>query len=236
MLWTLKDNEQARADAQGVPPITRSVISLVGEPLAVVAAKLHDMAESATGSMLLLTDVGALASDGAAVSSGSSGGATAARALAAVLSSLPVRACVVLLGETRELPALLRDTAGLGACFPPPLLLPALNATQVAADVVRRANTLRLVVPPQLEHRLIVHISGGGGGGNGAPVAEITAHSEQLVEMLLLQAVGALARRTAATAAAEDAKLADGCEMGGGSADGGSATMHELTMEDFGLP
>jgi len=214
---------------QGASPTTRSVLSLVGESLAVIVAKLHDMAEAATGSMLLLTDVGALATDGAGAGSGSTGGTTAARALAAVLSPLPARACVVLLGDTLELPALLRNTAGLGACFPPPLLLPALDATQVAAAVVRRADALRLVVPPQLESRLVAHVSGGGGGGNGALAADLTAQSGQLVDMLLLQAVGALARRT--SAAAEDAKLADGRELGVG----GSATTHELAPEDFGL-
>ena len=203
------------------------MLSFIGEPLAVIFAKLHDMAEAATGSMLLLTDVGALATDGSGAGSGSTGGATAVRALAAVLSKLPARACVVLLGDTQELPALLRDSSGLGACFPPPLLLPPLNATQVAAAVVRRADALRLVVSPQLEQRLVAFVS----HGNGALAADSSVHSGQFVDALLLRAVGALARRISATSATEDAKSADDYELGRG----GSATMHDLAPEDFGL-
>lgn len=160
----------------------------MGDAPATVVAKLQDMAEAASGGLLLLTDAGALAAD-----------APAARALAAALAPLPPRAGVVLAGLPDELAALLTTTPGLAAAFPPPVLLPPPDAAQVAAEVASRAEALQLRPPAGLAARLAPRVqarlaAGAGGAGSAA------ARGDELAEQLLQEAVGSLARRAAAAA------------------------------------
>ena len=161
--------------------VSRSALALAGESSASVTAKLEDILDTASGGMLVLHDVGALAT-----------APGVSRALAAALADVPHTTAVVLVGLPEEAAALLQQQPTLAALFPAPLTLPDLSPTEVANLVRERAAndyelSLGAGVHAQLQQHLQHHAS------------HSLLQNGALADSLLQAAVGRLATRAASS-------------------------------------